>query len=64
MGEGEQRPEHVAHFVLQRVAEQQRVEEQRVEEDGRDLQVLWKRPPLPSASHTGFDLHPNEEAHL
>lgn len=50
MGEGEQRPKHVAHFVLQRVAEQQRVEEQRVVEDGCDLQVLWKTaetPPLP-----------------
>lgn len=42
MGEGEQRSEHEAHFVLQRVAEQQRIKEQRVVEDGRDLQVLWK----------------------
>lgn len=50
MGEGEQRPEHVAHFVLQRVAEQQRVEEQRVVEDGRDLQVLWNTAEIPPPS--------------
>lgn len=40
MGEGEQRSEHVTDFVLQGVAEQQRIKEQRVVEDGDDLHVL------------------------
>lgn len=40
MGEGEQRSEHVTEFVLQGVAEQQRVKQQRIVEDGRDLHVL------------------------
>lgn len=42
MGEGEQRSERVTDLVLQGVAEQQRVKQQRVVEDGDDLHVLCK----------------------
>lgn len=43
VSEGQQRPKHVTRVALQRAADQQRIVQDRIVEDGNYLHVLCKR---------------------